>query len=601
MTREKKAFFGGRQALILALFLVTVFGAFLRLYHFSDWLHFELDQSRDMRVVDDAFVGGPGELTLLGMKAGGTSLRLGPGFYYLEYLSGLLFGQDPVGVATVIPILSVASVILFFLVARRYFSSRVSVLLAFLFSVSAFLVMYGRFAWNPNPIPFFALLGFYSLLRSVEPDGRHRGGWFVLAAFSIGFSTHLHFLAFLTLPLVFVAFLIIRRPRFSWKTWAAAVFVALVLYVPVVLNEVATGAANSKAFLAAVTEKSGKETHSVGAKLVKDVTEYGLGYLVVTTGYEGGDFPDFRRGESGPYAVCDARCQKGWPYGAGSLSFLLLSLASLLGLWWREKERRKSDLLLLSGIWFLVPFVVFLPLAYDFAPRFFLVTAPIPFLLLGFLYEEATRILPWKRVSFLMFSLVVVTFSVSNLWYLSLRFDQLSRAATENVKSPTDRILKELVRVTYSQQLDIVKYLKSRSDESGYPVYMYSEPQYRRAIKYLLDRSGVRNDVFGLAGTYEEGIYVLILRSKSDLEDGMRKYLKTYDVVGKREFGTLIMIEFRPKTEAVTAKRQVFDDDAKPNDSLVSKTNERYTWNGWWQRHAGSWDDEADSDGEEDR
>ncbi|MEK7181743.1 MAG: glycosyltransferase family 39 protein, partial [Patescibacteria group bacterium] len=144
------------------MILIVAFGFSLRAYHFSDWLHFELDQARDARVIDAALSGGPGELTLLGPKAGGTFLRLAPGFYYLQYVSGIIFGGTPSGIAMVVLILSVLSIPLFYFLSRRFFSEWISLGLTLLFAASPFMVMYGRFAWNPNLIPFFTLLGFYA-------------------------------------------------------------------------------------------------------------------------------------------------------------------------------------------------------------------------------------------------------------------------------------------------------------------------------------------------------------------------------------------------------------------------------------------------------
>jgi 4-amino-4-deoxy-L-arabinose transferase-like glycosyltransferase len=582
MTDGKEALFHGIGKPVVVLMAILALGGFLRLHHFSDWLHFELDQARDMRVIDEALSAGPGELTLLGMKAGGTSLRLGPGFYYLEYLSGLVFGATPEGVAMIVPILSIASIGLFYLFARRFFGTGLSLGLTLLFSVSAYLVMYGRFAWNPNPIPFFSLLGFYALLRSVAPEEHRPGRWFVLAAFSIGFATHLHFLAFLALPVVAAVFLAIRRPRFSWKAWGAACAAFLVFYVPVLLNEVETGGANSKAFFAAITEKSSKEEHTLPAKFVRNVVEHGLGYLVVVSGHESGGFFDVHFGGGEGFRVgCDERCRFGWKEGAAAIGIFGLGILSLFALWWRERERRKADVLLLSGIWFLVAFALFLPLSYGFSPRFFLVTAPIPFLLLGFAFEGARRALPWKRATSVATMLAISGLAALNLWYLADRFDQLSRAETEAVYSPTDRILKEKVRVTLAQQRAIVAYLKERSDESGWPVYMHSEPEHRRALKYILERSGVVNAQLNQSNLYREGIYVLILRSKSDLHDGMSKYLEKYDVIGIRPWGTLTMMEFRPKEAFVVAERQVFETTiASDNPSALP----RYTWREWWER-----------------
>lgn len=594
MSEEKKVPEKRRVGLLIALVLVLALGAFLRFYQFPNWLHFELDQSRDARVVDGALTGGPGELTLLGMKAGGTSLRLGPGFYYLQYVSGLVFGATPVGVATFVPILSVISIFLFYLLIRRYFPEKQAIGFTLLFSVSAFLTMYGRFAWNPNPIPFFALLGFYSLLRSVEPEARHAGGWFLLSIFAIGFSTHLHFLAFLALPSITVAFLLIRRPRFPVKVWIAAVGIGILLYIPVILNEFSTGGANSQAFVRAVTEKSSKEEHSLAAKFVKDVSEHGLGFLVVVSGYEGGDFFTFKNGPDGFQAECDSGCRHGWPFAAASMLVFLSGAVSLVYLGWRERSRRKSDFLLLVGLWLLIPFVLFLPLAYGFAPRFFLVTVPVPFILLALLSDAVIRVSPWKKIAVGVMVLGIAFLTGTNLFYLWQRFGQLGLASYEPVKSPTDRILKERARVTLEQQTHIVQYLKERSDESGYPVYMWSEPEHRRALKYLMEKRDIQNDVIGLAGVYEEGIYVIILRSKSDLEDGAKKYRANYEIVAKRQFGTLTMIEFRPKPEAIQAKRQIFTQSGKVKDNPTALP--RYTWSEWWNRRNDTGNDDSEDD-----
>ena len=140
------------------LVAIIGFGFFLRSYHFSDWLHFELDQARDARIVDDGLRGDFFDLPLLGPKAGGTTLRLPPAFYYLEYWSAFVFGGTPAGIAVLGMLLSTASIGVFFLLLRRYFSLFLASSLTLLFAVSEFFVMYGRFAWNPNLIPFFLFL-----------------------------------------------------------------------------------------------------------------------------------------------------------------------------------------------------------------------------------------------------------------------------------------------------------------------------------------------------------------------------------------------------------------------------------------------------------
>lgn len=564
---------------IFWLIVILAVGMFLRFYHFSDWLHFELDQARDALVVREAILGGPGELTLLGMKAGGTSLRLGPGFYYLEYLSALLFGATPQGIATVVPILSVASVLLFHLFARRVFRVPLALMLTALFAVSEYLVSYGRFAWNPNPIPFFSLLGLYALLRSVSSGERYPGRWFILSAFAIGFATHLHFIAFLVLPTVALLFLLVCRPHFSVKSWGAAVFAFLLFYMPVALNEMESGGANSKAFIGALTEKSSKEARSPVEKLIRNGVEHGLGYLVVTTGIEDGGFPEIELHRDGTVHLdCDTKCQHGKVAGTVAVGVTGLSLLSLGFLWFRIRERQRSDVFLLTGIWFVVTFIVLTPLSYGFAPRFFLVQAPIPFLLIGFLIESIRISLPHGTKVAHMATVALLFLVGLNLFGIAARFDELARSSTEAVDSPADRILKEKIRVPLVLQTNIVSYLKERSVETGYPVYLQSEPEHRRALKYLLERDGVW--VPSQTGVYEEGIYALVIRSQSDLADGSKKYEERYDTFKTTPFGTLTLIEFRPKAGTEDGVRQSRD-DAKAKGGGVALP--RLTWREWWQ------------------
>jgi hypothetical protein len=84
-----------KNKIFISLLIITLVGFGLRIYRHSDFLHFELDQSRDAMVISEAIEKGPGELPLLGPRAAGTMLRLGPAFYYFEYLSALIFGNTP--------------------------------------------------------------------------------------------------------------------------------------------------------------------------------------------------------------------------------------------------------------------------------------------------------------------------------------------------------------------------------------------------------------------------------------------------------------------------------------------------------------------------
>lgn len=562
---------------------IVLLGFFLRAYNFSPWLHFELDQARDARIVDDGLRGDFFDLPLLGPKAGGTTLRLPPAFYYLEYLSARVFGGSPAGIATLGMLFSVLAIPVFYFFTRRYFATGLALGLTLLFSVSEFFVMYGRFAWNPNLIPLFLIFGFYALLRAVDREEEYRERWFLVAAGTLALAMQFHFLAFVSIPVIVGAFFIIRRPKFTFRVWVGALVLVLFLYLPMFLNETQTHFANAQAFLEAVTDKSGKSDHSLLEKGIREFSEHALYGMVVTTGFERGTFPVIVIGtEEGELIgrACDARCDLGKWYGVAAVVILGLGLLALLGLFWRESIRRRSDFLLLVTLWFAVTFLLFLPLAYDMVPRFFLISGPVFFILIGLLLSLPAILL--KRNVFVSagVALIILLLAFLNLSSLGDRFRELSLAGIEAIDSPPDRILKERIRVTLEQQEHIVDLLENRSKETGYPVYMWSEPQYRRALKYLMEKRGIENAVLGIDGEYQEGAYYMILRAQSDLEDALKKYQASYTVGETTRFGTLVAIELFPKPEAIRGIRQNFA-LPKPDDSQGLP---RYTWREFFQR-----------------
>ena len=88
------------------------------------------------------------DFPLLGPKAGGTKFNLGPAFYYMEYLSALIFGNNPAGIATFIVILSILSIPLFYYFFRFFFQRNICLILTFLYAISFYAIKYSKFAFR---------------------------------------------------------------------------------------------------------------------------------------------------------------------------------------------------------------------------------------------------------------------------------------------------------------------------------------------------------------------------------------------------------------------------------------------------------------------
>lgn len=561
---------------ISLVILVLGLGVFLRVYHFSDWLHFELDQSRDAKVIDLAIEEGIGNLPLLGPKAAGTFLRLGPIFYYFNYLSALFFGDTPSGIAAIMCIFGILAMPIFYLFVRRYFDKNLSLGLLLVFSVSLYFVMYSRFSWNPNPLVLFVILTFFCLLRVVDKEEKRKGLWLILFFVSLIISSNFHFLAFMALPAISFLFLIIKRPRIKMKFWAISVLLVLLLYTPVFINEYMTGGENVKQFFKATEKKSTKDEHTFIEKIVKSYNENALGYFVVLSAQEKSDIPRIVKTQTFYDIKCDNACKKKLPWGTAAFLFFTVGLILSIRKYWKEKDPAKKDFALLILLWIFVTLVLFIPISFGIAPRFFLLVSALPFVFLGYLIE-----LIGEKSSEKVFLILVIIFcgflAVSNLVKIKERFWQMSRAPFESFEIPADKILKERHRVTLEQQYKIFDLVKKRYDENKYPVYLSSDPFYSRALSYHIAKAGIPSDDFkNIKKVYAQGNYFLVFPTASNVEKDMLKYGQSFDLKEKTIIGTLTVYEFIPKKESITQEIQIFEPEEKPKSAPGVPV--RYRW-----------------------
>jgi hypothetical protein len=248
------------------LFLICFVGVGLRLVHHSDWLIFQSDQSRDALIVERALNGsGISDLPLLGPQARGSSLHLGPVFYYFQYWSGSIFHYLPEAFAYPDLVFGILALPLLYLLSRMFFGEGLSIWLTALASGSLFFVTFSRFAWNPNSLPFFTLLFALFFLKALGSPPGKRYLKLGIAAMSLGIIAQLHFIAALGLLLALGVFLLWQRPLIRTEIFLCLGIIVM-LYAPVLIHEYQSGAENTQAFLSSVMEKGSKDKHTLPEK-----------------------------------------------------------------------------------------------------------------------------------------------------------------------------------------------------------------------------------------------------------------------------------------------------------------------------------------------
>jgi hypothetical protein len=222
----------------LVVAIIVAAAAFFRLYQIPQYMTFLGDEGRDARVVRrlivdlDPVLIGP--MTSITTSAG--HMYLGPLYYYLMAPSMILSGLSPVGPAVMIALFSLLTIALIWWIGRTWFHPIVGITAAVLYAISPTVIIHSRSSWNPNIMPFFALLSIWSIYKILSlssPQGWHTFkntnlddslgvdksrktknyqlktiNYFLILAISLAFVLQSHYLGLLLIPTVGIFWLV---------------------------------------------------------------------------------------------------------------------------------------------------------------------------------------------------------------------------------------------------------------------------------------------------------------------------------------------------------------------------------------------------------
>lgn len=539
------------------LFIFCV-GIFLRATHFSEWLHFETDQVDDFFAVAPALEQGWGSLPLMGPKAAGTDLRLGPAFYMFEYLSAFIFGNTPAGHAGATLFFSLFSLPLFYLTAKIFFQRWTTLCLFALFATSPFLVLYGRFSWNPNVLPFFFLALVYTLIQAgVATTPRDIRFWLILSAGTLAVTMQLHVSAFFVAPALVGSFLLWRRPRWPLYSWALALLVFSAVFSPVLVYEVVSHGQMTQALTSKIDVPSEKNDSAMTTKMIQNFRYHAGNYFLIITGH---DAVNAGRPDGASLGITCRSCKTEAPYRIAGYILYIIGFFLLSLLLFREKDETKKNFLLIVLLWFLFAFFFFFSIMLSgkyLYPRFFLLTTPVPIFFFGFLLQSIN---PEKNVVRAVLVLIF-TLGVTGMNLVSLRetFSHMNSSSqlTTTVVEKED-IFPNTDRITLKQQEEVVQYIAERARATSEPLYLKSESEYEPSLWLLLEKRGIvfSGPTLSTDLVYEKGFYVMVSRSASSLTKEMKWYKEKFLVTEEIPFGSLTVSILHPKAEYVTQTKQ---------------------------------------------
>ena len=237
------------------LILILFIGATFRLYNISGYMTFLGDEGRDVLIVrnlltkTDPILIGPGTST--------GNMYLGPLYYYFMAPFLFLTNFSPIGPAIGVALLGIATIYLVYIVGRDWFNKYVGLVGSFLYAISPTVITYSRSSWNPNIMPFFALLSIYVIWKVWK---EHKHMWLMVCAISFAFVLQSHYLGIFIAPVLLVLWYL-SKPKDHIRYSIYSVLIFLFLMSPLVIFDIRHDFLNAKALYNFLTV--GQETVSV--------------------------------------------------------------------------------------------------------------------------------------------------------------------------------------------------------------------------------------------------------------------------------------------------------------------------------------------------
>jgi hypothetical protein len=301
---------------------------------------------------------------------------------------------------------------------------------ALLMAVNPWAVFYGRFLWNPNPIPLFSTLMLMHLIAYFVPRlnpppkgeeavpspsgrglGRGQSIYLALSFLWLAAVTQLHLSGLVLIGVMGLALLLFwqRWQRATWWQTLAPIFVGmalfLLLYAPFLRYERATGYMDIQTITNALT--GGQTANAEVGEPVVNAASWLLTLELAT-----GD------GFWGTSAVPrDAIWQWFWLVDAARV-LVIVSLVYALAspIYWHVKHKNqplppKQTALIILAIWIILPVLLYLRHTVYLQNYYFLYLYPAPFLVVGLMMDDL-------RLKFKDWTTVNLQASIINLLFL---------------------------------------------------------------------------------------------------------------------------------------------------------------------------------------
>lgn len=409
--------------------LILLVGTFFRLYKIDQYMTFLGDEGRDVIIVRNLLVKADPILIGPGTSVGG--MYLGPLYYYFMAPFLLLSNFSPVGPSVGVALLGVLTIYLLYIAVSDWLGKRAGIISALLFAISPTVITYSHSSWNPNIMPFFALLSVYSIWRAWKLKDQK---WLIVTAISFAFVLNSHYLGVFLLPLLVIFWYL---SKVSWKYTLTSLLVFSFLMSPLLIFDVRHDWMNSRALYKFLTERNGTLSNTPTSSIAKF-------------------YPTFEQ-------INGSMLTAKKPFVSKVVAILILSYLAFA---FTDKNKNLKKKYLIPLLWFVFGLVGLGLYNQEIYDHYFGFLFPVPFILIaGFFADRLEK--GSKLMSLTVYGLIIYLV-VLNLSNNPLRFNpnnQMKRA--QNVSS-------KVLEIAEGKPFNLAV-LAERNYEDGYRYFMELE------------------------------------------------------------------------------------------------------------------------------
>jgi hypothetical protein len=485
----------------ITLLIALLLGSYLRLIGvFTKSFAFTYDVGRDLLAL--ASIVDVHKLILIGATTGIPGVFYGPWWYYLLSPFYFIFRGDPSGIALVMSVIGIISIVLAYVFGKKIGDSFLGLSLLLLFASSQVLVSLSAQIWNPNIAPLFVILTLFTLFKIFKLKDKVSLKYYLLLGLLLSLNIDIEILwGMLFTAGTLLSLVLVLKKKINVKGILLLFLGALIVALPRIIFELRHSFIMTKSFFNFLFTKNPEDPSSIPVLFLNRVDVF---------------FNQFT------YSLSSENVLLG-------IIILFFVVFTIIVNYKKSPELIKNFILYCTTV-ISVFFIATVFFKHAIWPHY-LVGLPVLFILL---FSLSLYILK-KRIN----NNYLFYFVISILFLINLNLPGFVKSIREPVFTGDASV--------YRNQVEVIDYVYSQNKNKDFKYVVYTPPLYDYTYQYLFKWYGKQK--YNYVPKEQANIAYFIIEPDTESQDRVVQWLKTREMDGKiikvKKFNSGIIVQTR--------------------------------------------------------